>query len=127
MPIRSGLAAFGVLRGRSAAMPADRAVQKADTGQMPQAGLRGVQIVAPRSIIAWAWSPGRSAGVRRAASAVSPGLAAGSGVSTATKTRLQSCSSGTGYYQHATAPSDLAAFFNHIGQDVINKSIYVSK
>lgn len=51
----------------------------------------------------------------------------GSGVSTATKTRLQSCSSGTGYYQHATAPTDLAAFFNHIGQDVINKSIYVSK
>jgi hypothetical protein len=51
----------------------------------------------------------------------------GSGVSTSTKSRLQSCSSGTGYYQHASAPSDLAAFFNHIGQDVINKSIYVSK
>jgi hypothetical protein len=51
----------------------------------------------------------------------------GSGVSTATRTRLQNCSSGVGYYQHANAPSDLAAFFNHIGQDVINKSIYVSK
>jgi hypothetical protein len=51
----------------------------------------------------------------------------GSGVSTTTRTRLQNCSSGTGYYQHANAPSDLAAFFNHIGQDVINKSIYVSK
>ncbi len=51
----------------------------------------------------------------------------GSGVSTSTRDRLQTCSSGTGYYQHANAPSDLAAFFNHIGQDVINKSIYVSK
>lgn len=51
----------------------------------------------------------------------------GSGVSTTTRSRLQSCSSGTGYYQHANAPSDLAAFFNHIGVDVINKSIYVSK
>jgi Putative Flp pilus-assembly TadE/G-like len=51
----------------------------------------------------------------------------GSGVSTATRNRLQACSTGTGYYQHANAPSDLAAFFNHIGQDVINKSIYVSK
>ncbi len=51
----------------------------------------------------------------------------GSGVSTATRTRLQNCSTGSGYYQHANAPSDLAAFFNHIGQDVISKSIYVSK
>ena len=51
----------------------------------------------------------------------------GSGVSTATRTRLQNCSTGSGYYQHAAAPSDLAAFFNHIGQDVISKSIYVSK
>lgn len=51
----------------------------------------------------------------------------GSGVSTATRSRLQACSSGTGYYQHANAPADLTAFFNHIGEDVINKSIYVSK
>ena len=51
----------------------------------------------------------------------------GSGVSTATRARLQACATGTGYYQHANAPSDLAAFFNHIGQDVINKSIYVAK
>lgn len=51
----------------------------------------------------------------------------GSGVSTTTRTRLQTCSSGSGYYQHANAPSDLTAFFNHIGEDVINKSIYVSK
>jgi hypothetical protein len=30
-------------------------------------------------------------------------------------------------YQHNTSSADLAAFFNHIGQDVLNKSIYVSK
>ncbi len=64
-------------------MPRLCAVQNALSGQMPQAGLRGVQIVAPRSIIACAWSPGRSAGVSGAANAVSSGLAAGSGVSTA--------------------------------------------
>jgi hypothetical protein len=41
-----------------------------------------VQTVAPRSIIAWAWSPGRTAGVSVAASARSRGFAAGSGVAT---------------------------------------------
>lgn len=50
----------------------------------------------------------------------------GSGVSTTTKARLQTCSSGTGYYAHAATSSDLITFFNHIGEDVLNKSIYVS-
>jgi hypothetical protein len=51
----------------------------------------------------------------------------GSGVSTTTRARLQSCSSGAGYYTHAAATSDLVTFFDHIGQDVLNKMIYVSK
>jgi Flp pilus assembly protein TadG len=51
----------------------------------------------------------------------------GSGVSATTKTRLQACSSGAGYYTHAAATSDLVAFFDHIGKDVLSKSIYVSK
>ena len=51
----------------------------------------------------------------------------GSGVSSTTRTRLQNCAtSGTGYYQHAATPTDLTAFFDHVGEDVINKSIYVS-
>ena len=51
----------------------------------------------------------------------------GSGVSTATRTRLQTCATDADNYQHATSSADLSAFFNHIGQDVLNKSIYVSK
>jgi Flp pilus assembly protein TadG len=51
----------------------------------------------------------------------------GSGVSATTKARLQSCSSGAGFYTHAAATSDLVAFFDHIGKDVLSKSIYVSK
>jgi hypothetical protein len=52
----------------------------------------------------------------------------GTGISTATKNLLKNCSSGAdeGYYAEATTSADLAAFFDHIGQDVLNKSIYVS-
>ncbi|MGB3139174.1 MAG: pilus assembly protein TadG-related protein [Aestuariivirga sp.] len=51
----------------------------------------------------------------------------GSGVSTATRAKLQACATDADNYQHASSSADLAAFFNHIGQDVLNKSIYVSK
>jgi hypothetical protein len=51
----------------------------------------------------------------------------GNGVSDATRARLQSCATDADNYQHATSSADLAAFFNHIGEDVLNKSIYVSK
>jgi Flp pilus assembly protein TadG len=51
----------------------------------------------------------------------------GSGVSAATKAKLQACATDADNYQHNTSSADLAAFFNHIGQDVLNKSIYVSK
>lgn len=51
----------------------------------------------------------------------------GSGVSTATRTRLQACATDADNYQHASSSADLSAFFNHIGQDVLNKAIYVSK
>ena len=51
----------------------------------------------------------------------------GSGVSTATRTRLQNCATDLDNYKHASSSADLSAFFNHIGQDVLNKSIYVSK
>ncbi|CAN0390100.1 unnamed protein product, partial [Phaeothamnion confervicola] len=51
----------------------------------------------------------------------------GSGVSATTKARLQACATDADNYQHNTSSADLAAFFNHIGQDVLNKSIYVSK
>jgi hypothetical protein len=51
----------------------------------------------------------------------------GSGVSASTKAKLQACATDADNYQHASSSADLAAFFNHIGQDVLNKSIYVSK
>ncbi len=51
----------------------------------------------------------------------------GSGVSTTTRTRLQNCATtGVGYYQHAATSADLSSFFDHIGEDVINKSVYIS-
>jgi hypothetical protein len=51
----------------------------------------------------------------------------GNGVSDTTRAHLQSCATDADNYQHATSSADLAAFFNHIGEDVLNKSIYVSK
>jgi Flp pilus assembly protein TadG len=51
----------------------------------------------------------------------------GTGVSNATKAKLTACATDADNYQHASSSADLAAFFNHIGQDVLNKSIYVSK
>ncbi|MBL8903334.1 MAG: hypothetical protein JNK83_08595 [Rhizobiales bacterium] len=51
----------------------------------------------------------------------------GSGVSSSTQAKLQACATDADNYQHASSSADLAAFFNHIGQDVLNKSIYVSK
>ena len=52
-----------------------------------QDGLRGVQIVAPRSIIACAKSPGRDAGSSCSTMARISGLASGSGVSIASNAR----------------------------------------
>jgi Flp pilus assembly protein TadG len=51
----------------------------------------------------------------------------GSGVSAATKAKLEACATDADNYQHASSSADLSAFFNHIGQDVLNKMIYVSK
>ncbi len=51
----------------------------------------------------------------------------GTGVSTATKNRLQSCATKPANYANSTTATDLQVFFDHIGQDVINKSVYVSK
>ena len=51
----------------------------------------------------------------------------GTGVSATTKARLQSCATDPSHYSNATTNAHLAAFFNHIGENVLNKSIYVSK
>lgn len=62
---------FGARFGPSAsvsATPAARAAQASATGQAPQRGRPlGMQMVAPRSISACAWSPGRACGARDAA------------------------------------------------------------
>ena len=82
-PRRNSPSAFGVRRGNVSWSPRRRASQRSFHGQSKQAGRFGVQIVAPRSIIAWAKSPARRAGASSAASRCNSGFAAGSGVSTA--------------------------------------------
>ncbi len=51
----------------------------------------------------------------------------GTGVSATTKSRLESCATRPENYANSTTSTDLQAFFDHIGQDVINKMVYVSK
>ena len=72
----------GGQRKRSAS-PEVMALQSSRSGQSVQAGRRGVQIVAPRSIIAWAKSPGPVAGTSARHSVRSRGLASLSGVTIA--------------------------------------------
>ena len=82
-PWRSLPSTFGALRGNVSASPRARATQASIHGQMPQAGFFGVQIVAPRSIIAWVKSPARRCGTSVSARARISGFAAGSSVSMA--------------------------------------------
>ena len=58
-------------------MPRARARQRPASGQMRQLARRGAQTVAPRSMRAWAKSPGRCAGTSLAARARISGLASG--------------------------------------------------
>jgi Flp pilus assembly protein TadG len=52
----------------------------------------------------------------------------GTGISTATKNLLKACASDpdSTYYAEATTSAALTAFFDHIGEDVLSKSIYVA-
>ncbi len=70
---------FGLWRaqGKRSASPLARAVQSSINGQIAQAGFFGVQIVAPRSIMACAKSPARSSGVISSVRVRITGLAAG--------------------------------------------------
>jgi hypothetical protein len=54
LPWRVGFSGFGGLARQVGGNPVARAVQMVIQGQIAQAGLRGVQIVAPRSITACA-------------------------------------------------------------------------
>jgi Flp pilus assembly protein TadG len=51
----------------------------------------------------------------------------GSGVSPATQAKLSSCATDSKHYTHASTNTALQAFFDHIGQETLNKSIFVSK
>ena len=51
----------------------------------------------------------------------------GTGVSNITKARLQACATDASHYANSTTPGDLVSFFDHVGQNVLNKMIYVSK
>ena len=79
----AGLHGFGSLRGKDSGSPRARAAQAAIHGHSTQAGFLGVQMVAPRSIIACAKSPGARAGVSASARRRISGLARGSGSSIA--------------------------------------------
>ena len=81
VPRRVGLAFLAALRGKLSATPRRRPVQPSAQGQIRQLALRGAQMVAPRSISAWAKSPARFSGTSRAAFCLSSALASGSGVS----------------------------------------------
>ena len=43
------------------------------------------------------------------------------------RNKLKACATGADNYQHASSSADPSAFFNHIGQDALNKVIYASK
>ena len=68
-PRRSGFSAFGRATGKRSGSPEPSA--RAIVAQRAEhaGGRRGVQIVAPRSIIAWAKSPGRASGTSVSTSA----------------------------------------------------------
>ena len=51
----------------------------------------------------------------------------GSGVSTTTRDRLKACATDASHYAHSTTPGDLVSFFDHVGENVLNKMIYVAK
>jgi Flp pilus assembly protein TadG len=52
----------------------------------------------------------------------------GDDITDASRDRLKACASDPiDTYEHASTPTQLAAFFDHIGQDTLNKMIYVSK
>jgi Flp pilus assembly protein TadG len=56
----------------------------------------------------------------------------GNGVSTDTRNMLRDCATTKGpgdpdYYTHSVTGADLSAFFDHVGEDVLNKMVYVSK
>ena len=78
-PRRCGFSAFSPRTGRSSGSPETMARQSSRTGQSMQRGRFGVQIVAPRSIIACAKSPGRSAGTNSSSNARISGLESGNG------------------------------------------------
>ena len=78
---------FGALTGKRSGSPDCSARQSSRSGHSMQRGRFGVQIVAPRSIIAWAKSPGRPAGISGSSSVRMTGLASGSGVAMAKQPR----------------------------------------
>ncbi len=86
-PRRSVPLGFGAFTGKLSGSPRRRASHPSLNGQKAQAGRCGVQMVAPRSISAWAKSPARRAGVRVSASARIVGFAAGNGSSRRTAAR----------------------------------------
>ncbi len=82
-PRRTGRSVFSSRRGSASARPSAKPLHQLRTGHNPQAGRRGVQSVAPRSIIACAKSPGLCFGVRLFAKALISAFASGKGVVTA--------------------------------------------
>ncbi|MNL47317.1 hypothetical protein D3C87_1700990 [compost metagenome] len=79
---------FFALRGKVSGSATESARQCGRNGQSAQAGRFGVQIVAPRSIIACAKSPGRSGGVSSATFAFMAGFEPGRGASIAKRREM---------------------------------------
>ncbi len=51
----------------------------------------------------------------------------GSGISAQSLANLKACATDASHYAHSSTPGDLVSFFDHVGQNVLNKMIYVSK
>jgi Flp pilus assembly protein TadG len=51
----------------------------------------------------------------------------GSGVGAPTQTLLSSCATAPSYYKHSSDGIGLSAFFDQVGQDVLNKMVFISK
>ena len=78
VPRLSGRGFFGLRAGNDRSKPSFFAAHDLTHGQDSQVGDFGVQIVAPRSIIACAKSPARACGARASATFFNTGFAAGS-------------------------------------------------
>ncbi len=109
-PRRRRPSRLGAFNGNVSGSPRRRAAQASIHGQSAQAGLFGVQMVAPRSISAWAKSPARAGGISVAVRRRISAFAAGNSSSTAnSRATTRSILPSTGAARASNAMAAIAA------------------